>query len=89
MSNAKHSSGIGFCGALFLVFLTLRLTEHIDWAWYWVAAPLWGPLGIAAALGLVAVVFFGIAGIAEHVQRGRRLSRAAARIRERDESRTP
>jgi hypothetical protein len=82
MSNTAQSRSMGFCGALFLIFLTLRLTEHIDWAWYWVAAPLWGPLGIAAACGVVAVVLFGIAGIAEHVQRGRRLSRAAARIRE-------
>lgn len=46
MSETKASGGIGFAGALFLLFLGLRLTEHIDWAWYWVAAPLWIPLAI-------------------------------------------
>jgi len=43
---SSSSGGIGLCGALFVLFVALRLTEHIDWAWYWVAAPLWMPLGI-------------------------------------------
>lgn len=47
MSETK-SGGITFTGALFLLFLGLRLTDNIDWAWYWVASPLWVPL----ALGL-------------------------------------
>jgi len=25
---------------LFLVFMTLKLTHHIDWSWWWVTAPL-------------------------------------------------
>lgn len=33
---------IGFGGVLFLVFLVLKLTETIDWSWWWVTAPLWG-----------------------------------------------
>lgn len=37
---------------LFLIFMTLRLTEQIDWSWWWVAAPLWIPV----AAGLLAVV---------------------------------
>lgn len=28
---------------LFMVFLVLELTDQIDWAWYWVASPLWIP----------------------------------------------
>lgn len=42
--------GIGLGSAMFLVFLTLQLTGHIDWPWYAVAAPLWVPLGIGLAL---------------------------------------
>lgn len=38
-SNA--SSGIGFCGLLTIVFITLKLTEYIDWSWWWVLCPLW------------------------------------------------
>lgn len=29
-------------GALFLVFLVLKLTDQIAWSWWWVTAPLWG-----------------------------------------------
>lgn len=27
-----------------LLFLTLKLTDHIDWSWWWVSAPFWVPL---------------------------------------------
>jgi hypothetical protein len=27
---------------VFLIFMTLKLTGHIDWSWWWVTAPLWG-----------------------------------------------
>lgn len=53
MSKA-NSSGIGLCGALFLLFLTLRLTDHIDWAWYWIGAPLWIPVALFVAIVAVA-----------------------------------
>lgn len=51
-SNA--SSGIGFFGALFLVFLVLKLTNVIAWNWWWVFAPLWMP--VAAFLAILAVI---------------------------------
>lgn len=57
--SANSSSGIGLCGATFLVFLTLRLTDHIDWEWYWVAAPLWIPTGIVLAF----VAMFGVVAL--------------------------
>lgn len=66
------SGGIGLGGALFVLFLGLRLTDHIDWAWYWVAAPLWVPTGIVLAIGLVLLVIagvaFSVAGIASLVR---------------------
>lgn len=47
---------------LFLVFMTLKLTHHIDWSWWWVTAPLWIPpvaslvvLAVIAAVALVLV----------------------------------
>lgn len=48
-------SGLSLPAALFLVFLVLKLTDHIDWSWVWVTAPLW--LGYAAILATMAVVF--------------------------------
>lgn len=39
--------------ALFLVFLTLKLTGVIAWSWWWVTAPLWGPPAILFAIAAV------------------------------------
>lgn len=52
--SEKSFISIGFFSALFLIFLTLKLTGHIDWSWWWVTAPLWG--GIAIFLALAALV---------------------------------
>jgi len=47
MSNQSSASGgIGMGGALFLLFLGLKLTGHIDWSWWWVTSPLWIPFAI-------------------------------------------
>lgn len=52
MTNDNKSGGpqrIGFLGALFLVFLVLKLTNFIGWSWWWITAPLWGPVALAVA----------------------------------------
>jgi hypothetical protein len=36
---------------LTMVFLALKLTGYVDWAWYWVFAPMWVPF--VAAWGFV------------------------------------
>lgn len=33
--------GIGFCGALTIVFIVLKLLGKISWSWVWVLSPLW------------------------------------------------
>lgn len=55
----KH--GIGFTGALAILFIALKLMGHITWSWLWVLSPLWIPWGIAlvivlAIIGVVLVV---------------------------------
>lgn len=57
MSNKSSSTsgGIGLGGAVFLVFLVLKLTGHIDWSWWWVTSPIWGVFALAALIMLVAV----------------------------------
>lgn len=47
---ANHSSGIGFCGALTVLFVGLKLTHQIAWSWVWVLSPLWMQLVLVAAL---------------------------------------
>jgi len=58
MSNKSNSSnGLGLGTILFLIFMVLKLTNYIDWSWWWVTAPLWIPLliilGVLAVIGIV------------------------------------
>lgn len=53
MSDDNKSGGIGLTGGVFLVFLGLKLGNVIDWPWWWVTAPLWGPLLIILVIFLV------------------------------------
>lgn len=51
-SNNSSSGGMGILGWLLIVFVTLKLTGHIDWSWWYVTMPFWGGL----VLGLIAIV---------------------------------
>ena len=57
MSESKtvNTGGIGFTGLLAIVFITLKLTNYIDWSWWWVLAPIWMPLALAILLIIVFV----------------------------------
>jgi hypothetical protein len=55
-SSGNANSGISFSGALFLVFLVLKLTKSTvvaTWSWWWITSPLWIPFVI---LGIILVV---------------------------------
>jgi len=52
MSNQSNTSGgVGFCGLLTIIFITLKILDKIDWSWWWVLSPIW----ISSAL-----VIFGL-----------------------------
>lgn len=53
-SAETKSGGIGFLGLLTILFIGLKLTNYIDWSWWWVLAPMWLP--VAVVLGVMAVV---------------------------------
>lgn len=58
MSNKSNSSnGLGLGTVLFLIFMTLKLTNYIDWSWWWVTAPLWIPIAIMAIVGLIVILY--------------------------------
>lgn len=62
MSNSNStasSGGIGLGTAVFLIFLTLKLTHVIDWSWWWVTAPLWGPIVALLSFILIAALLIG------------------------------
>ena len=57
MAEQKSASGgISLSGAVFIVFLVLKLTGAIDWSWWWVTCPLWLP----AAMGFIAFILYVI-----------------------------
>jgi len=33
---------ISFIGLITLIFIVLKVTNYIDWSWWWVFSPLWG-----------------------------------------------
>ena len=49
-SSNSNSGGLGFSGFLTLIFIVLKLTHVITWAWIWVLAPLW--------MGFILAAFF-------------------------------
>jgi hypothetical protein len=57
MKNS-NSNGIGIGTILFLIFMVLKLTNYINWSWWWVTAPLWIPIGIIGVVTFLAIVYF-------------------------------
>ena len=61
-SSSNNSGGIGFCGLLAIVFITLKLTNVIDWSWWLVLLPLYGPLAFVCVILLIVAVVAVAAG---------------------------
>jgi hypothetical protein len=59
--SSSSSSGIGVCGLLGVVFVTLKLCGVINWSWWWVTCPFWGGfailIAILLAIGIIALLF--------------------------------
>ena len=53
MREKNENNGLGFGTVLFLIFLTLKLTNSITRSWWWVTCPLWIGLAIFLAFFLV------------------------------------
>lgn len=58
MSDKSSSSAINGLG-LFLFFITLlvlKLTNVIDWSWWWITAPLWGHTALFLIFFLIIII---------------------------------
>jgi len=53
-------TGIGLDVILFVVFLILKLTGHIDWSWWWVTSPLWIPIVIVLVFLVIVALILGL-----------------------------
>ena len=56
MSNSSSSSsgGIGFTGALTILFIGLKLGHVINWSWWWVLSPIW--ISASIVITILAIV---------------------------------
>ncbi len=55
--NYNYSSGgMSFGSVLTLVFIILKLTDVIDWSWWWVLSPIW--ISVAIVFVMVFVMVF-------------------------------
>jgi len=52
-SSSSNSSGISLFSLLGVAFIVLKLTNVIDWSWWWVTLPLWGGFAIILVVLLV------------------------------------
>lgn len=58
MGNSKDKTiagGIGFLGALTILFIAFKLTKVIAWSWWWVLSPWWIPAGLVLIGGAIYV----------------------------------
>lgn len=56
MSKDTNVSGIGFTGLLTILFIYLKLTNKIDWSWWWVLSPLWIGLILVILVLLIVII---------------------------------
>lgn len=65
--SSKESSGtsVSILGLLGVAFVVLKLCGVIDWSWWWVTIPFWGPCAIVVVI--LAVVLTGISATAAFV----------------------
>jgi hypothetical protein len=59
MENRKQTTSI--TTILLVVFVVLKLTNNIDWSWWWVLSPIWIPIAfigvVALSIGLLMAMF--------------------------------
>lgn len=70
-SSSSSSGGIGFAGALTILFIALKLIGYIDWSWWWVLSPIW--IAISAAFVIVAGIL--ALAIRDDLKKSRRSAR--------------
>ena len=62
-NTTVRTGGVSLCTLLTVSFVTLKLCKVIDWSWWWVLTPLWGPWAIA----FVVMGTFGLIVVARKV----------------------
>ena len=57
-NNSSSSGGISFASLLTILFIGLKLTNYIDWSWWWVLSPLWISMLMVISFFIVGFLWF-------------------------------
>ncbi|KKL06815.1 hypothetical protein LCGC14_2592250 [marine sediment metagenome] len=75
MSDNNSKSGVGATTVLLIVFVVLKMTDNVEWSWFWVLSPFWIPCGLVLSLLAVWAPFW----IARVVSEKRRATKRMAK----------
>jgi hypothetical protein len=56
MSTNNKKPGLGLLGVLQIVFIVLKLTDNLDWNWFWVLSPTILPIFAFIAFIVIATI---------------------------------
>ncbi len=68
----NRSGGIGFGGALMLLFIGLKLGGVIDWHWFWILSPWLIPIIVVGLILLGYAIFMFLIFVYEFIQQKKR-----------------
>jgi len=60
--------GLDYIIVLTIVFVVLKLTDTIDWSWWWVLSPLLIRFGIFIVLGLIAILYVVLSDMVKKIR---------------------
>jgi hypothetical protein len=60
--------GLDYIIVLTIVFVVLKLTDTIDWSWWWVLSPLLIRFGIFIVLGLIAMLYVVLSDMVKKIR---------------------
>lgn len=78
----SRDGGIGFLGALTLLFIALKLlglSAVATWSWWWVLSPLWIPIALLIAVGVIWGLIYAIVEIVSYAIATRKRSKLAGK----------
>jgi len=55
-TNYYSGGGLGFVGALTILFIALKLIGEITWSWWWVLSPIWISVGLVILVLLIILI---------------------------------
>lgn len=70
MKKQGRNNGVSFLSLLGLLFIGLKLTGQLDWPWWMVTLPLWGPVAMWLAFMAFWASIWLVANLIERHQRG-------------------